>query len=235
MAHLVCGKYLNGNRVLGQILRDLVWPATKSARPESIRPRVLNVGGSSKSIPIPSYYDNWEHLLLDIDRRCKPDIVCDARNLESLQARQFDAVYCSHNLEHYYRHDVAKVLRGFRHVLKTHGFVEIKVPDLQSVIHRAVESKMELEDVLYESPMGPIAILDVIYGLGKEIEESGQDYYAHKTGFSPNLLYRTLQRAGFAAIFTFVALDGYETRALAFISEPTASQRQLLDLPASGS
>ena len=29
--------------------------------------RVLNVGGGSKDIPIPSHYANWRHDLLDID------------------------------------------------------------------------------------------------------------------------------------------------------------------------
>jgi predicted SAM-dependent methyltransferase len=219
--------------MLGQILRDLLHPARKAARPAAIRPRVLNVGSSSMSIPIPAYYDEWERLSVDIDPRCKPDIVCDARNLESLEASQFDAIYCSHNLEHYYRHDGAKVLRGFRHVLKSDGFVEIKVPDLQSVIQRVVESKMDLGDILYESPMGPIAVLDVIYGFAKEIEESGHDYYAHKTGFTTKLLGQTLESAGFAEVYVFAAPETYEARALAFMSKPTTRHRKLLDLPAS--
>jgi hypothetical protein len=29
-----------------------------------------------------------------------PDIVCDARELTTLEEGLFDAVYCSHNLEH---------------------------------------------------------------------------------------------------------------------------------------
>jgi len=36
--------------------------------------RVLNVGGNSKSIPLPSQYDNFEKVLLDIDPRGSPDI-----------------------------------------------------------------------------------------------------------------------------------------------------------------
>lgn len=27
----------------------------------------------------------------------------------------------------------------------------------------------------------PISVLDVIYGYGRQIEESGQDFYVHKT------------------------------------------------------
>ena len=63
--------------------------------------RVLNVGGASKAIPIPQHYAGWEHVLLDVDPNQEPDIVCDARELVELPAGGFDAIYCSHNLEHY--------------------------------------------------------------------------------------------------------------------------------------
>lgn len=79
---------------------------------------VLNVGGNSKAIPLPPQYAGFEHLLLDIDPTGKPDVVCDARALTTLAPGRFDAVYCSHNLEHYLGHEVAYVLAGFLHVLK---------------------------------------------------------------------------------------------------------------------
>jgi hypothetical protein len=148
--------------------------------------------------------------------------------MRSLERAQFDAVYCSHNLEHYHRHDAIKVLDGFRHVLKDDGFVEIRVPDLQAVIERVVASGMDLADTLYESRSGPIAVLDVIYGLGREIEKSGQDFYAHKSGFTPKLLQATLERAGFVAVLVFVAPQIYEVRALAFKSAPAPSQLEML-------
>lgn len=75
--------------------------------------KVLNVGGNSKAIPLPPQYTNWEHILLDIDPKGNPDLVCDARNLMSLPESQFDSVYCSHNLEHYYPHDVKKSIGWF--------------------------------------------------------------------------------------------------------------------------
>jgi SAM-dependent methyltransferase len=215
--------------MLGQVLRDLLH--YQKAKRAPIAPlRVLNVGGQDKAIPIPSHYDGWEHLLLDIDPRGRPDIVCDARNMTSLKPAQFDAVYCSHNLEHYYRHDAMKVLNGFRHVLKGDGFVEIRVPDLQSVIQRVSTSGMDLGDILYQSAAGPIAVLDVIYGLSSEIERSGQDFFAHKSGFTPKLLKQMLQRAGFVFIQIFVTPDIFETRAIAFKSEPSSSQTRLLGL-----
>ena len=146
--------------------------------------RVLNVGGNSKAIPLPPQYHEFEHVLLDIDPKGSPDIVCDARQLTSLAADQFEAVYCSHNLEHYYRHDVPMVLAGFLHVLKEGGFAHIRVPDIQELMQVTVQQNLDLEDILYQSPAGPIMVLDVLYGYSVEIERSGQDFYAHKTGFT---------------------------------------------------
>ncbi len=60
--------------------------------------KFLNVGGNRKDIPVPSYFDGWDHILLDIDPAGNPDIVCDARELQTLEPGRFHAVYCSHNL-----------------------------------------------------------------------------------------------------------------------------------------
>lgn len=189
---------------------------------------VLNVGGNSRLIQMPSQYDGWKHVLLDIDPRGTPDIVCDARLLTSLPPAQFDAVYCSHNLEHYYRHDVAKVLAGFRHVLKGDGFIHLRVPDMAAVMKRVVESGLDIEDILYESSSGPIHVIDVIYGWGLEIECSGNDFYAHKTGFTEKSLSACLRAAGFAVVIT-QARD-LEIAALAFKSDPPAYAVELFQL-----
>jgi predicted SAM-dependent methyltransferase len=84
--------------------------------------RVLNVGGGSRSTRIPSHYNGWTHDLLDVDPTRKPDILLDARDLASLAPESWDAVYCSHCLEHFHAHEVPRVLNGFRHVLKKDGF-----------------------------------------------------------------------------------------------------------------
>src|SRR5439155_12197788 len=89
---------------------------------------VLNVGGGSKKIPIPARYEGWSHVLLDIDPRFGADLIMDARELLATTPQTYDAVYCSNNLEHYYRHDAERVLRGFLHVLKSDGYAEIRVP-----------------------------------------------------------------------------------------------------------
>lgn len=194
--------------------------------------RVLNVGGGSKATPIPSHFSEWKHDLLDIDARGNPDLVCDARELLTLEASRYDAVYCSHNLEHYYRHDGRKVLQGFIHILKDDGFAEIRVPDIAQVIATVQEHRLDLDDVLYESAAGPISAHDVIYGLQSEIVNSGQDFYAHKTGFTPKSLMSILSEAGFRYIFLAEGAQ-LAVHALAFKTEPTVWQRALLDLPPS--
>jgi SAM-dependent methyltransferase len=216
--------------------RPLVGPVKAAAEPNAgaiapARMMVLNVGGGTKKIPIPQHYAGWDHLLLDIDPQRSADIVCDARDLLSLEQGTFDAVYCSHNLEHYYRHEVSTVLAGFSHVLRDGGFAEVRVPDMPAVFRKMVEDGMDLGDVLYQSPGGPIQIIDVIYGWGQEIERSGNDFYAHKTGFSRKLLREALHAAGFTEIWEAPPLAQYELRACAFKQSSSPAQRSLLGIP----
>jgi SAM-dependent methyltransferase len=191
--------------------------------------KILNVGGNSKQIPLPDIYAGWEHVLLDIDERGMPDVVCDARQLSTLPASTYDSVYCSHNLEHYYRHDALKVLAGFVHVLKNDGFLFVRVPDLDAVMRTVVEKKLDIDDILYQSPSGPIAVRDVIYGCGLEIERSGNDFFAHKTGFTQKSLTAILLTAGFQLVFA--GCGSLEVAAYAFLNEPTAEVKVLLNFP----
>ncbi|HXA46134.1 MAG TPA: methyltransferase domain-containing protein, partial [Burkholderiaceae bacterium] len=190
--------------------------------------KVLNVGGNSKDIPIPNIYDGWQHDLLDIDPRGKPDVCCDARLLTQPPGDQYDAIYCSHNLEHYYRHDVVKVLAGFRHVLKDGGFAQIAVPDMAELMKRVVEGSLDIEDKLYDSAMGPIHVVDVIYGHSGEIESSGNEFYAHKTGFTQKSLMARLSASGFSSVIS--EKGDLEIFAIGFKNEPSQHASELFNL-----
>jgi SAM-dependent methyltransferase len=190
--------------------------------------KVLNVGGNSKSIPLPPQYVDFEHLLLDIDPTGEPDILCDARDLASLQSGQLDMIYCSHNLEHYYKHDVRRVLDGFFHVLKPGGGIHIVVPDVMSVMKTVVDKNLDIDDVLYQSALGPILVSDVLYGYGKQIEESGVEFFAHKTGFSHNSLVGAVLRAGFGHIHS--GLGRYEVTVIAFKGDPSKDLAAIFDV-----
>lgn len=190
---------------------------SSAAEPPATRPGVLNVGGNSKLIAIPAHFDGWRHDLLDIDPAGKPDLLCDARELDSLPGAQYDAVYCSHNLEHYLHHQVRRVLKGFLHILKDDGFADIRVPDIAQVMRHCVSTNADLDDVLYAPPDGPVLVRDMFWGWGMQIESSGNDFFAHKTGFTPKSLTRCLEDAGFAEVFIDTGgSPPFEIRALTF-------------------
>ena len=192
--------------------------------------KFLNVGGGSRSIPVPGYFDGWTYHLLDIDQRVQPDVLGDARQLDVLvPPNSYDAIYCSHNIEHYYAHDVPKVLRGFVHALKPDGFAEIRCPDLGAVMKEVIAKNLDVEDVLYVSPAGPIKVLDVFYGFQVEIAQSGLDYFAHKTGFTEKSLRAALTNAGFP--IGGIVSRNYELVAYAFRAPPTNEHRRMLNLP----
>ena len=191
--------------------------------------RVLNVGGNSKAIALPEAYASFEHVLLDIDPAGKPDIVLDARELATLPAGGFDAVYCSHNLEHYFRHDVPRVLAGFLHVLSPGGFAQIRVPDIEELMRETVSRNLDIDDILYVSAAGPVMVLDVLYGHSPTIERSGGvDFFAHKTGFTRKSLSGAVARAGFGE--QFCAQGNLEINLIAFKGTGDAQNRALFGL-----
>jgi hypothetical protein len=191
--------------------------------------RLLNVGGHSRSIPLPAAYDQFEHILLDLDPDAGADIVLDAKELTSLEPQQFDAVYCSHNLERVRQHEVPVVLAGFRHVLKPGGLAHIIVPDLQELMLACVQQGIDLDGLLYESPMGPITPLDVLYGHSGMIQQSGQDFYTHRTGFSRSTLANVVEVSGFGPMFC--QQGNLELNLITFNGDPDPELAALFDLP----
>lgn len=191
--------------------------------------RVLDVGGHDRSMPLPVHFQGFERVLLDIDPEAAPDILCDARQLTNLSAGSFDAVYCSHNLEHYYSHDVPRVLTGFLHVLRDGGFAQIVVPDLGGVMRHVVEKGLDIEDPVVQSPTRPITVLEVLYGDSLEIARSSHDFFAHKTGFTEKSLLKVLRETGFGKLYA--ASANLQLDVLAFKTGPDSRLRALFGLP----
>src|SRR5713101_5596186 len=108
----------------------------------------------------PTFHTAQRHeLRLDIDAEHQPDIVADIMDMSVVGSGSVDAIWSSHNLEHLYSHEVPVALNEFYRVLKPGGFALITLPDLQKVAAYIAQGR--LEDVLYESPAGPIFAIDV--------------------------------------------------------------------------
>jgi SAM-dependent methyltransferase len=141
----------------------------------------------------------WTEVRLDIDPAAKPDIVASMTDMSPVADGSMDALFSSHNIEHLYAPEVPTALREFRRVLAPDGFVVITCPDIQAVA--AVVAEGNLTKPLYDSPAGPIAAIDTMYGLRSALAK-GNFYMAHRTAFTDETLAEALHEAGFARAIT---------------------------------
>lgn len=189
---------------------------------------VLNVGCGQRAISIlgsslPA--EGWRELRLDIDPKVDPDIVASMTDMTPVPDGSVDAVWSSHNLEHLDPHEVPVALREFLRVLTPGGTLLLTVPDLQAVARLVAEDR--LDETLYESRQGPIRPLDIVYGYGPALA-AGNRFMAHRNGFTPNLLGRLLQEAGFEPVAMWRRAQAYELQVKAF--RPPAPAEALEEL-----
>jgi ubiquinone/menaquinone biosynthesis C-methylase UbiE len=168
---------------------------------------------------------HWLEKRLDIDESVKPDVIGTMTHMPSVQSGSVDAIFSSHNIEHLYPHEVPLALTEFLRVLHEDGFLVVTCPDLQSVCSLVAENK--LTDAAYESPAGPIAPLDILYGHRPSMAR-GNLYMAHRCGFTEKVLVATLQAAGFKTVASMSRAKHFDLWALATKSE--RSENQLREL-----
>ena len=159
---------------------------------------LLNVGcGLSNISQIKGFdKDNWKEIRLDIDSAVKPDVVGSSTDMSLIETGSVDAVYSSYNLDHIYPHEVPIALKEFYRVLNEDGIAVVRCPDIQTVCELIAQDK--LLELLYESPIGPIYPIDVIYGNRWQIQ-NGNEYMAKKVGFTYSALDASFAEAGFKA------------------------------------
>lgn len=163
-------------------------------------PKLLHVGcgPKRKAQTTPGFNTpDWEEVRLDIDPTVEPDVIGTMTDMGAVASGSMDAVFSSHSLEHLFPHEAPLALAEFRRVLAPDGFAIITCPDLQSVAALVAQDK--LTDPAYQSGMGPIAPIDIIYGLRGAIAR-GNHYMAHKSGYTRKVLIGTLRQAGFPKV-----------------------------------
>ena len=139
--------------------------------------------------------DQWKEVRFDIDKTVNPDIVGTLVDMSKVASNSVEAVYSSHNIEHVYPHQVPIVVREFLRVLKDDGIVVLHCPDLQSVCEAVADNK--LLETLYETEDGhKISAIDILYGWRVAIA-NGNEYMAHKGGFTYSVLNDSFLQAGF--------------------------------------
>jgi hypothetical protein len=94
--------------------------------------------------------------------------------------------------------------------LKPGGFLLLTMPDLQCVAEFIAQGR--LHEPLYQSEAGPISAIDICFGHRVSIAR-GNEYMAHKTGFSAQTLYDYLVASGFKKVR--VQREGWDLWAIA--------------------
>ena len=175
---------------------------------------LLHVGcGYNTKKNILKYYDDeWKETRVDINPDVKPDILGTMTDLSNVQSNFYDSIFSSHNIEHVYMHEVSIVLKEFYNVLKQNGFLVITCPDIKSVSRLVIEDK--LLETAYESPAGSINPADMIWGHGKSIKK-GNEFMAHKCGFTKKTLMNALTEAGFKSVAGVEVPEHFELWAIA--------------------
>jgi len=113
----------------------------------------------------------------------------------------FEAVYCSHTLEHLYYRDAVALLRECHRVLKHGGICRFVVPDLETIVNRYVGSKAKgkrdaamqmMEDLLVHEKQrkgGPLALYHRLFA-----------FHQHKWMYDTDSLQLLFESAGFASV-----------------------------------
>ncbi|MGQ4275118.1 class I SAM-dependent methyltransferase [Terrihabitans sp. B22-R8] len=176
--------------------------AARNRDDENVAPRVLNVGSgpySPKKLHPAFARAGWQEIRMDVDPGASPDLIGDITNSQDLvEAGSFDAVWCSHVLEHLHTHELPGALQEILRILKPDGFLLMNSPDLETVAELVLEHG--LDHVAYRSPAGPISLLDIIYGHSASIAR-GKPYMAHNSGFTAERAGDQLIQAGFETAF----------------------------------
>lgn len=137
-------------------------------------PLKLHLGCGMRYIP------GYKHVdIIDaphIDYRCSVDNLCDFAD------GSVDLIYASHVLEHFGRHEVEAVLKGWYRVLRPGGVVRIAVPDFAAVV--ALYDQEGLQD-------GFSGLVGLICGGQRN------QYDFHKIIFDEPFLSFMLQKIGF--------------------------------------
>lgn len=112
--------------------------------------RLLNVGCGSH------FHPDWVNV--DMAPASGEVIAADVRKGLPFADKTFDAVYCSHVLEHLSRGDAANLLQHMHRVLRPGGTIRVAVPDLETL----TREYLRLLDQLIRDPHASAADYDWI-------------------------------------------------------------------------
>lgn len=162
--------------------------------------RLLYLSGNSQQpmsgLPPMLKQEEWDVIQQGTHPKVGAAIVEDIWAMPSVASESMHAVFSPHNLQMLHAYQLKKTLAEFMRVLVPGGFVLVTVTDLQAVSAYVADGR--LENKLYDSAIGPVSPIDLMFGFRKGIEEGVRE--SHKSGFSAITLASHLKTAGLTTI-----------------------------------
>ncbi|MDR3176073.1 MAG: class I SAM-dependent methyltransferase [Desulfovibrio sp.] len=142
--------------------------------------------------------DSWQIVRMDENPDSRPDVVATLLDMAQVESGSFDAAFIAHSLERLYAHEVVPALRNIRRILNDDGYLVVSCADLKSAC--ALIANDKLLEPAYESPAGPVAPFDILYGFRPALA-AGYVRHANNCGFTARVMTGTLAQAGFATVW----------------------------------
>jgi len=127
---------------------------------------------------------------IDIDKKVKPDIVTDAKDLNMFEDESVDEIECCHLFEHLTYPDAVTALKEWYRVLKKGGKLSLELPNFKRSIE--ILYKKEGEEAKKYAMIG-------IFGQKEEMQKVDA-FQLHKYGWTPETLTDKMREIGFSEI-----------------------------------
>lgn len=176
-------------------------------------------GGGDKLHPLFSGAD-WRAVRADTNAALAPDLVIAPPQFTGVPDNSCDAVWSSHGFQRLDTFAVPAAFSEAFRVLREGGSLLITVPDLQAIARHVADGKME--EPLYTTAAGPIKVLDILFGVEREMR-AGLEQFRHKTAYTAQGLGQHFKTAGFYNIE--IKREGFNLWGLAHRLPETAKNR----------
>lgn len=171
----------------------------------------------------------WRELRFDVDPRIKPDFTGSPEQLIGIDDGSVDVVFIPQMLQRFPLAAAPRILSEAQRVLKDEGRLMLSVPNAQiAAVYLANNLPFQ---TLYESKLGPITPMDLLYGLRSGIAQ-GERHFLHCSGFTYEQLGLLMRDQGFTNIV--IQRKGYEITALGYkypYGHPERAERIALGPP----
>lgn len=164
-------------------------PHKKTGQP--LHKTVLHVDcGPSRNRPLHRQFaePQWQLRTQDANGAFGPDHICDTRQLKGIAAKSMDAIWSCWSLMRYNLDDAQTILKSCHRVLKPEGYLIAVTANIEGL----AEIMMREQTGKFSTPFGPRDLQAILYGAGTA--------YEHRSIFTPHLLGRMMEKAGFLHI-----------------------------------